>query len=100
MTHEQKDGTDSRVLSTDELDMAGPTGILGFRDRGKEGGWALDFLTLKIDAHEISGTYQAAPGKIAAFAHKINDLESIRIEIRADPFRRSNSSNYHCAGHP
>ena len=100
MTTEQRDGTDSRVISTAGLDMAAPTGILGFRDRGKEGGWALDFLTLKIDANEINGTYEVTPGQIATFTHKVSDLENIRIEIRADPFRRSNSNNYRCAGHP
>ena len=99
MTHEEKDGADSRVLTTDVFDIAGPTGIPGFRFIGREGGWALDFLTLKIDVHEVNGTYQVATGQIAAFTHKISAIENIRIEILADQFRRGNSSNYHCAGH-
>ena len=80
MTHEQKDGTDSRVLSTAGLDIAGqPTGRFGFQLRGKpESFVAYDFEAIQVDRDTATIT-RADPRPTLVL--KLNEIERVVMEI-------------------
>ena len=87
MTHEDKDGTSSRVLSTAELDIASrPTGTFGFCwCRNLEQFIAHDFDALKIENGKVTIECHSQPGARPTLTHTfvygLDGIEHIKIEV-------------------